>query len=175
MTTITQRISLNVPEADVLAIREAVKVLHEKLVPHLIDLGPEERRTLPKLGDKTVNFVGKAVQYANEYPTIRPAFLDMEEFERDLAAVHLLLGLQRPLSHVMDMLDDSLVLAGSEALSAALACSRPAKSAAHLSVPGAALVADALGRSLPTRGVARSASAPAKPDGEGADGAAAAQ
>jgi len=152
MPTTSQRISLNVPEADVQVIRDAIKALQDKLIPHLIDLGPDERRALPKLGDKTVSFVGKALEYAREHPAMRPSFFDMAEFERDLDAVQLLLGLQRPLSQVMDMVDDSLILAGSEAYSAALAYYQAAKAAARINVAGAATIADDLSRSLPARG-----------------------
>ena len=159
MSTITQRMSLNVPDADVQLIRDAVKVLQDKLVPHLIDLGPEERRGLPKMGDKTVPFVSKALDYAREHPYMCPPFVDMDEFARDIAAVDLLLGLQRPLSQVMDMVDDSLLLAGSEAYSAALACYQGVKVAARLNIAGAATIADDLGQRFPAR-ASRAAATP---------------
>jgi len=64
MNNTLNRISLSLPEADMKAVREAVQVLQDKLLPHLITLAPEERRQLPKMGDKTVAFVLKAVNYA---------------------------------------------------------------------------------------------------------------
>jgi len=167
MPTITQRISLNVPESDAQAIRDAIKVLQDKLVPHLIDLGPEERRGLPKMGDKTVSFVSQTLDYAREHRDMCPPFVDIEEFARDIEAVDLLLGLQRPLSQVMDMVDDSLLLAGSEAYSAALACYQAIKSAARLNVAGAATIADDLGRRFPARGVRAGASGKGAPEGNG--------
>ena len=172
MPTTSQRISLNVPPADVKVIRNAVKALQDKLIPHLVGLSPDERRALPKLGDKTVSFVGKALEYAREHPAIRPSFFDMAEFERDLNAVQLLLGLQRPLSQVMDMVDNSLLLAGSEAYSAALSYYQAAKTAAKVNAAGAATIAEDLGRSLPARGPQKGA-AKAEP-GAGGDTPAAA-
>jgi hypothetical protein len=100
MPTITNRISLQISEADVTEILAAVKVLQDKLVPHLIDLGPEDRRGLPKMGSKTVSFVGKALDYARDHKEFCPPFVELEEFQRDLDAVELLFKLQRPLAQV---------------------------------------------------------------------------
>jgi hypothetical protein len=174
MPTINQRMSLNMPEAEAQAVRDAVKLLQDKLAPHLIDLGVEERRALPKMGDKTVAFVSKALEYAREHPGLGPSFVDVDEFGRDLAAIELLMGLQRPLAQLMDMVEDSLLQAGSEAYSAALAYYHSAKAAARLNVAGAAVIADDLAKSFPSRGSIR-ATGPAKdlPDSH-ADGSAAA-
>jgi hypothetical protein len=152
MPTINQRMSLNMPEAEAQAVRDAVKVLQDTLVPHLINLGPEERRALPKMGDKTVAFVSKAMQYAREHPDMLPPFVDIDEFARDLAAVELLLGLLRPLRQVVDMVEDSMLLAGSEAYSAGLAFYEVAKAYAKRNVAGAGTIADDLASSLPARG-----------------------
>jgi hypothetical protein len=165
MPTLHPRISLNnVPEPDIQAVRDAVKVLQDKLVPHLIDLGPEERRALPKMGDRTVAFVGKALVYAREHPGMCPSFLDIDEFGRGLASVEMLLGLQRPLDQVVDMVEDSLLMAGSESLSAALAFYESAKAFAKRNVAGAATIADDLASSFPARG---SKSGAPKGDGNG--------
>jgi hypothetical protein len=152
MPNITQRMSLDMPEAEAQAVRDAVKVLQDTLIPHLIDIGPEDRRALPKMGDKTVAFVEKALEYAREHPDMRPSFVDIDEFARDLAAVETLLALQRPLLQVIDMVEDSLLLAGSEAYSAALAFYESVKAFAKRNVAGAATIADDLARSLPARG-----------------------
>jgi hypothetical protein len=151
MPTIHQRILPSMPEADMQAVRDAVRILQDKLVPHLIDLGPEERRALPKMGDKTVAFVGKALVYAREHPDMCPSFLNIDEFGRGLTSVEMLLTLQRPLNQVVDMVEDSLLMAGSESLSAALAFYESAKAFAKRKVAGAATIADDLASSLPTR------------------------
>jgi hypothetical protein len=171
MPTINQRMSLKMPETDAQSVRDAVKVLQDKLLPHLVDLSAEERRALPKMGDKTVAFVGKALEYAREHPDLGPSFVDIEEFGRDMAAIELLMGLQRPLAQVMDMMEDSLLQAGSEAIMAALAYYQSAKAAARLNVVGAARIVDDLSRSYPSRGPGPRASAPGKTEGDdnGAD------
>ena len=172
MTIGTHQLSLDLSDAEAQQIRDALKLLQDKLVPRLVNLGPDERRGLPKMGDKTVSFVGKALDYAREHPQMRPPYIDMDAFARDWAAVELLLSMQRPLSQLVDMVDHSLLLAGSRAFSAGLACYRAVKDAARLKVPGAATIVDDLGQRFPGR-TARGAT-PSKDavDGQG-NGAAA--
>jgi hypothetical protein len=156
------QISLNIPEADMQAILAAQQVLLEKLRPHLVDLDAEGRQALPKMGTRTVEFVGKALHYARENPEFQPAFFDIEEFARDLTAVDTLRALQRPMSQIADMVDDSLLLSGSEAYASALSYYKSIKAAAKRGLPGAALIAEDLGTQFVGRGrPAAAAPAPA--------------
>jgi hypothetical protein len=162
MASNNNRISLALPTADIQDIQAAVKVLQDKLLPHLIDLDPEARRELPKMGDKTVAFVGKALDYARTNPELRPAYLHLAEFEKDWTAVELLASVQRPLSQVLDIVDDSLLLAGSEAYGAALVYYQSVKSAARAQVPAAATIAEDLARRFPGRPARQSTPEPAQ-------------
>jgi hypothetical protein len=154
------RIALQIPEADVQAIRAAIQVLQAQLLPHLVDLDADARRELPKMGTKTVEFVDKAFHYAEANPQLRPAFVDLEEFQRDLDAVKLLVSLQQPLAQVADMVDDSLMLAGSEAYAAALSFYQATKSAAKLNVPAAGTIAQDLAAQFASRGMRTTDPAP---------------
>jgi hypothetical protein len=160
---ISNRISFDMSEEDSKEVMAALQVLRDKLVPHLVDLGPEERRQLPKMGERTVTFVEKALDYARKHPELMPGFIDLTEWERDWAGVQRLLAVQRPLAPVLDMLDDSVLLCGSEAYLQALAHYQALKSAAKLNVPGAATMADDLALRFPgtTRGPRAGAAKPA--------------
>ncbi len=151
MTDTTNRISLSLPDADRAAILAAVKILQDKLLPHLVDLNVQQRRELPKMGDKTLAFVAKALDYAKEHPQMCPPFLDMAEFQKDMDAVRLLQDLQRPLAQVADVIDDSLLLSGSEAYAAALVFYHSVKSAARSKVQGANTIFDDLAQRFPAR------------------------
>jgi hypothetical protein len=144
------RISLNLSDEDRLAIEAAIQVLRDKLQPHLIALVPEDRSSLPKMGDKTVAFVRKAAHYARA-DAARPAYLDVEEMERDLGAVDILSTLHRPLAQIVANLDDSVMAAGAEAYSAALAYYHSIKGAARARVPGAQAIADDLSQRFANR------------------------
>jgi hypothetical protein len=157
----SNRISLNIPAADMQDILAGLQAMLEKLRPHLVDLNVEERHALPKMGTRTVDFVGKALQYARDNPEFTPAFFDVDEFARDFAAVDTLRSLQRPLSQLADMVDDSLLLSGSEAYGSALSYYQSIKTAAKRGLPGAALIADDLGTQFQGRGP-RAIGAPAR-------------
>ena len=149
MTTPSNRISVEFSPDDLAAIRAAVQVLQERLLPKLVMLGPDGRRELAKMGDRTVAFVRKAADYARAEAGLRPPYLDLDEFARDLAAVDALTTLQRPLDQISAALDDSVLAAGSDAYAAALAFYHAVKGAARAGVPGAEAVLSDLGQRFP--------------------------
>ena len=141
---IGKRSSFDIPDADLQAIQAAVQTLQAKLVPHLVNIGPDEKRSLTKMGSKSVDFVSKSLTYANTNPQFKPAFVDIDNFSRDVTAFGLLRSLHQPMSQLADMLDDSLALTGSDAMTAALAYYQSVKTANKLNMPGAATIADDL-------------------------------
>jgi len=64
----------------------------------LIALSNEERRGLPKMGDKTIPFVEKVIEYASSNPEFIPSFMDLQELKNDFAAVMVLSQMFRPIS-----------------------------------------------------------------------------
>jgi hypothetical protein len=148
----TNQISFNPSVDDMQAFLAALQVLLDRLAPLLVDLNAEERHGLSKMGTRTVEFVGKTLQYARESPQFNPAFFDVDEFERDFAAIDKLRTLQRPIRHLADMLDDSMLLSGSEAYGAALSYYQSIKVASKRGLPGAALIAEDLGAQFVNRG-----------------------
>jgi hypothetical protein len=151
MSDLLNRISFKPSEQDLQEVRAAIKTLQDKLMPHLVSLQPEDRRELSKMGTKTVAFVARALEHAKANPAWCPAFLDVQEMEVDLAAFDLLESLQRPITQLSDALDDSRVLAGSEAYRSGLVIYQAAKAAAKLRQPGAVSVADDLARQFTGR------------------------
>jgi hypothetical protein len=145
----TNEISLNIPTADKAAIAAAIQTLQEKLLPHLATLTKEDRITLPKMGDKTYAFVVKGVQYVTENPTLVPSFIDVSELKVDLEAVSLLRTYYNPLFQLAQALDDSMMLAGSEAYSSVLTFYQATKGAAKMGIPNAKNVYDELKARFP--------------------------
>lgn len=114
-------ISLQIPEADQAEIKAAIQVLADKLLPHLtVTLSAEDRQELPKMGEKTVDFVQKSLEFCNHNKELVPPFLDVDEFEIDVKAVTLLRDFLFPLRELMVALEDTMMLSGSEAYQAAL-------------------------------------------------------
>ena len=165
--SINNRIAFQITDADLQAVQAALQTLQAKLVPLLVNLGPDDRRQLPKMGPKTVDFVSKTLGYARSNPQYQPSFIDLEDYTIDLAAVGLLRGIQQPLAQITDMVEDTLLLSGSEALTAALTCYQAFKGAAKANAPGAATIAADLAARFPGRSAAKAppANAPAPDTG----------
>ncbi|HMY38238.1 MAG TPA: hypothetical protein PK011_02840 [Marinagarivorans sp.] len=152
-------INLIIPAADLQDIQTALNTLTSKLAPHLISLSANERKEIPKMGDKTQAFVGKAREYASQNPDLVPNYLDVGAFEVDWQAVELLSRLQRQLAPLADNLSDSLALSGSEAYQAALIFYRNIKMAARAGVPNAKTIEADLSNRFPGSSARASTSA----------------
>lgn len=140
---------LNIPAADLQAVQSAVQTLTTALAPHLISLSRDTRRELPKMGDKSLAFVRKAREYAANNPELVPAFLNLQMFDADLRGVDTLNNLLRTLQPLVDNLEDSLVLSGSEAYQASLVFYRSVKAAAKSGQPNAKTITDDLSMRFP--------------------------
>lgn len=131
------RVHLEIAEADQTAIQDALSVLMNKLNPHLKTLNAKERRTLPKMGDGTEPFVEKTIDYAKSNPQFLPPYVQVDDIEVDFTAVQVLNNYIRPLRQVLDALEDTTMLAGSEAYVAALSYYNSVKLGQRMNMPGA--------------------------------------
>ena len=116
-------------------ITKALETIIQNL-PELINLTAVDRRTLPKMGDKSFAFVSKAFEYAIQNPKVVPGFLDMAEFEKDTIGSVELKKLRIPLRQLVEKLDDTIMLTGSEALASALVFYTALKGATKAGEPG---------------------------------------
>ena len=135
------KISIIISEQKVLDALQVVNTLKEQL-PGLVTLTPDERRAYLKMGDKSLAFVQKAQEYAGLHPDLVPSFVDVAEMKKDIDAVIALQTIYRALNEIHSALDDSILLAGSEAFMAALTFYNASKSAAKSNVRGAKEIAD---------------------------------
>ena len=113
------RIDASVTAADIQAALEAVALIRTKL-PFLLDLTINQRMSLPKLGDGSRAFVQKALEIAKLNPDILPRSFDIARMERDLELFFELMPVLTAVAQLHELLDDTLMQIGSEAMSAAL-------------------------------------------------------
>jgi hypothetical protein len=113
------RITATLSEADRQAVLEAFQTIMSKL-PFLVSLTPEERRELPKMGDKSVAFVRKSVEMAQEGSDYLPGAFDAAEFKSDLAIYDALLPVLQKSTKLHEMLEDTTTVLGSDLYVAAL-------------------------------------------------------
>lgn len=145
------KVSITISDEAMTENLEAVKTLNGNL-QGLINLTDEERQTLAKMGDKSVAFVNKNLEYAKKNPHIVPTFLDIQEFEKDVVVVNDLKKMMIPLQQLVEKLDDTTMQAGSEAYTAALIFYTAVKGAAKAGVPGMKTVYEDLQARFPGRG-----------------------
>ncbi len=138
------RISIEISEADAAAINGAIATLAEKLQPILIALDAEDKRNMAKLGEKSVAFVEKTMQYAESNKEFLPPFIDVGEMKKGYAAFKMLNGFLRPLQQITKNLDDTATFCGSDTITSSLAFYNSVKQAAKMSVPNSSTIYDDL-------------------------------
>ena len=141
--------TLNLQQQDIAEINKAIATLKTKLIPALKSMNYEDKNELPKMGDKTIAFVTKAMEHCESNPDLVPPFLDTEEFKKDMKAIETLRSFYSPLEQVTGMLSDSMILAGSDAYSAALMFYGSVKSAKKSNVAKAGSIYDDLSSRFP--------------------------
>jgi hypothetical protein len=105
-----------------------------------------------KMGDKTVSFVEKTLDYVRSNPEFVPAYMNVYEFEKDTIAVKNLVAMLNPIMQLEQGIDDTEMLAGSESYTAALIYYNSVKQAAKNNVPNAAAIYDDLSKRFDGQG-----------------------
>jgi hypothetical protein len=122
------RISAQLGEAERQAVFAAIQTIRQKL-PFLIDLTPEERRSLLKYGDKSRAFVEQALQVAEQNPDILPRTFDAGEMRNDVELFVALSSIHTAFAQLNELLDDTVLAVGSDAYAAALSVYQFARAA----------------------------------------------
>lgn len=112
-------ISATLDATDREAVMQAVATIKARL-SFLVDLSAEERKTLPKMGDKSRAFVSKALEVATQNPDFLPRSFDLEELRKDVQLFEALYPLLLSMTQLQELLDDTCLAVGSEAYAAAL-------------------------------------------------------
>ncbi|PKQ63155.1 hypothetical protein BZG02_10360 [Labilibaculum filiforme] len=143
------QVSVEIPEADLVAVMDAIQILDDKLLPHLKNLSADDRRVIPKMGDKTFAFVSKAYAHMQANPNLVPPYVAVDELQVDLEAVQSLKQVYGPIQQLANLLDDTMLLSGSEAYIGALAFYNYVKGAGKAGVPGTDMIYEDLSKRFP--------------------------
>lgn len=114
----TTPISATLAQTDRDAVLQAITTIKEKL-PFLVDLSADDRKTLPKMGDKSRAFVSKALEVAAQNPEFLPRSFDLEEMRKDVQLFEALYPVLLSLTQLQKLVDDTSLAVGSEAYAAA--------------------------------------------------------
>lgn len=120
------KVSAILEQKNIDAINTAISSINSEL-PFLIDLSIEEKKVLPKFGDKSVAFVNKASELVSQTEDFLPRNFDVSEFKKDVELYSKLYSVIQPLKMLMDKLEDTYMQVGAEAYAAALVVYQHAK------------------------------------------------
>ncbi len=157
------KVSAALSAADKETVLQQLASIRQTLAPVLkLSLTAEERKNMAKMGDKSLAFVGKALDYAGRNSTLVPAYLDLAEASKDYALAADLKELSRELATLTQAVDDTLMIAGSEAYDAALIFHGSVKGASRANTPGSKAIYDDLAQRFPRSSRSSAGAAAAK-------------
>jgi hypothetical protein len=110
------RISESIPAEVLNQAAQKLQEVQTLLAPYLKGLTMAERRDLPKMSNKTFTFVSKSAEYCHSYPQFVPGYLNVAELNRDLSTAAALRPVLDACTALQSDVDDTVMLAGSEAL-----------------------------------------------------------
>ncbi len=120
------RIEATLSSADRQAALDALALVRAKL-PFLVSLASDDRQSLPKMGDKSRAFVSQALAVAEQNDAFLPRSFDITEMRKDVELAEAIYPILVAATQLLERLEDTYKLAGSDAYSAALIVYRSAK------------------------------------------------
>ncbi|MGD8779698.1 MAG: hypothetical protein PVH88_12135 [Ignavibacteria bacterium] len=147
-------VSAALEQTDLDEILTSLSSIETKL-SFLVDLSIDEKRQLAKFGDKSVAFVNKALELVNRTDEFLPRSFDVEEFRKDAELYNKLYSILQPMRMLLEKLEDTQTLAGSEAYSSALLVYQHAKMSKN-TLGGLESIVDDLGKRFIRKSVSAS-------------------
>ncbi|HMV62260.1 MAG TPA: hypothetical protein PKE01_02945 [Rhodocyclaceae bacterium] len=112
-------ISVHFSDADIAALDDAIGTL-ERIFASFLELTPEDRRTLAKMGDKSEAFCRQTLVVLAQNAQMIPPSFNLAEAQNDLAALDLMRPRFTRLRQILGKVEDTETALGSDILSAAL-------------------------------------------------------
>lgn len=145
----SNRVNQVIPQEVITAVTANFVAIKEALQPYLQGLTVEERETIPKVSNKTISFVTKSDSYTETNPDFTPVFMNVKDFSVDVEVVNQLKPVLDLSQQVFSNIDDTIMLAGSEAYIAALMYYNSVKFAAKSGLPDAKPIYEDLSERFP--------------------------
>lgn len=137
-------ISIEFSPADIQKALTLIDELRQLLEAHLITLPKAQRRKLLRMGDANEQFAVKSLEYAGQLSKFHPPYFNYDEMKKDMTAYQQLRQLQQRLVPLQAALEDTIMAAGSDVLSASHVFYRVLKQAAQMNDPDANAALDDL-------------------------------
>lgn len=143
------QISVEIPQQVLSEVNTKLQEIKDLLAPFMGSLTVDERKSLPKMSDKTVAFVTKVIEYTNSNPKFIPPMMDASEFKKDYRANQVLLPIHATSQQVSELMRDTIMLTGHEAYVQALYYYGSVKLAAKAGDSEAKIIQEDLSKRFP--------------------------
>jgi len=143
MNITINRLNLIMDPADMAAVKKLFENIYGKM-PFLIGLTTDERITLPKINEGNKVFVADSINALVNNAPMLPAYLNVGDIKNDLNLYEQLDELEGIALQLVEKIQDTRMLCGSEAYASSLAAYRLFEAAASAGLPGADSVYGAL-------------------------------
>jgi|APEBP8051072210_1049370.scaffolds.fasta_scaffold01532_3 hypothetical protein len=137
------RLNITATTAQITAVKTALQTIATNL-PFLTGLTVEERITLPAINVSNKAFTEDAINVAVNNSTLIPAYVNVPSMQNDLTLFTQLDEIIILTKQLLEKLEDTQLLAGSEAYVGALAVYKLISSASDAGVPGTDAIYDQL-------------------------------
>jgi len=131
----SNQISTSVNQKEAIQIKDSIRKIDDML-PDLVTLSNEELATIPHMSSDTIDFIYEALDLAKQYPEMIPDNIDITEIKKDVELIEAINRILIPMRHLVKKLEDSALLAGSEAYMPSLAIYNSVKLKAKMKVKG---------------------------------------
>lgn len=139
-----QNISAALTAAQITAVTTAINTIKTNL-NFLVNLNPEERQALSKMGPDGYSYVTSSLEYAATNTAILPAAMNLTEAQKDLKLVNDLRPILQQVAQLLESIEDTMMAAGSEAKDFADLFYNQVKAFANTNTPGMDTIAADLG------------------------------
>ncbi|WP_299444074.1 hypothetical protein [uncultured Aquimarina sp.] len=133
---LNNRLSVTVDPTVITEVKNRIEEINT-LLPFLTGLTRDERRTLPKINRSNKIFVEDTLDSMRQNGDILPNFINVEEVDKDYALYNELKVLALELAELSEKVNDTRILAGSEAYTTSLLAYKMFGVAANSGVAGA--------------------------------------
>ncbi len=144
-------ISVSFNQQELTDMDTALTSLETILQGKVINLTPEERRRYASVSTEMSSWIHKCRAYMNQVPTLVPGYIDLVEFDADFQARSNISPRLRKTKSILESLDDTNLLIGSDILTNCFAFYRSVKAAAKANVPGSTSIYQDLAQQFPGR------------------------
>ena len=137
------RLNITATAAQITAVKTALQTINTNM-PFLIGLTVDERIALPAIDVNNKAFTEDAINAAVNNPSLVASYLSVPNMQNDMALYTQLDEIKGLVNQLLEKIEDTQLLAGSEAYVSALAFYKLVGAAAEAGVAGADAVADLL-------------------------------